>query len=215
MLPTRLRSLKTTPRSCWLRIALAAQQLQHGTLGEVIGRHPRQQLTWLGLLAAPLLLPVAIPGMATTVGAFCLLVALSVALARPFPLPAWLGRRHVPHALHGPLHRVLHRLAGVLGRISQPRLLALSGPRWRWLNGSMLALAGASMMTPMPLVSFDNVVPAAAIALLAWGLRVRDGGLLLAGYVATVLAWLYVGLLWWAGAEILLWLGQRLPASWL
>jgi hypothetical protein len=215
MLPTRLRSLKTTPRSSWLRIALAAQQLQHGTLGEVIGRHPRQQLTWLGLLAAPLLLPVAIPGMATTVGAFCLLVALSVALARPFPLPAWLGRRHVPHALHGPLHRVLHRLAGVLGRISQPRLLALSGPRWRWLNGGMLALAGASMMTPMPLVSFDNVVPAAAIALLAWGLRVRDGGLLLAGYVATVLAWLYVGLLWWAGAEILLWLGQRLPAGWL
>ncbi len=215
MLPTRPRSLKTTPRSSWLRIALAAQQLQHGTLGEVIGRHPRQQLTWLGLLAAPLLLPVAIPGMATTVGAFCLLVALSVALARPFPLPAWLGRRHVPHALHGPLHRVLHRLAGVLGRISQPRLLALSGPRWRWLNGGMLALAGASMMTPMPLVSFDNVVPAAAIALLAWGLRVRDGGLLLAGYVATVLAWLYVGLLWWAGAEILLWLSQRLPAGWL
>ena len=215
MLPTRLRSLKTTPRSSWLRIALAAQQLQHGTLGEVIGRHPRQQLTWLGLLAAPLLLPLAIPGMATTVGAFCLLVALSVALARPFPLPAWLGRRHVPHALHGPLHRVLHSLAGVLGRISQPRLLALSGPRWRWLNGGMLALAGASMMTPMPLVSFDNVVPAAAIALLAWGLRVRDGGLLLAGYVATVLAWLYVGLLWWAGAEILLWLGQRLPAGWL
>ena len=39
MLPTRLRSLKTTPRSSWLRIALAAQQLQHGTLGEVIGRH--------------------------------------------------------------------------------------------------------------------------------------------------------------------------------
>jgi hypothetical protein len=71
------------------------------------------------------------------------------------------------------------------------------------------------MMTPMPLVSFDNVVPAAAIALLAWGLRVRDGGLLLAGYVATVLAWLYVGLLWWAGAEILLWLAQRLPAGWL
>lgn len=215
MLPTRRRSLKTTPRSSWLRIALAAQQLQHGTLGEVIGRHPRQQLTWLGLLAAPLLLPVAIPGMATTVGAFCLLVALSVALARPFPLPAWLGRRHVPPALHGPLHRVLHRLAGVLGRISQPRLLALSGPRWRWLNGGMLALAGASMMTPMPLVSFDNVVPAAAIALLAWGLRVRDGGLLLAGYVATVLAWLYVGLLWWAGAEILLWLAQRLPGGWL
>ncbi len=213
MLPSR--PTRPTPRRSWLRIALAAQQLQHGSLGQLIGRHPRQQLTWLGLLAAPLLLPVAIPGMATTVGAFCLLVALSVALARPFPLPAWLGRRHVPHALHGPLHRVLHRLAGLLGRISQPRLLALSGPRWRWLNGGMLALAGASMMTPMPLVSFDNVVPAAAIALLAWGLRVRDGGLLLAGYAATVLAWLYVGLLWWAGAEILLWLAQRLPAGWL
>jgi len=215
MLSSRPRSLKNTPRSSWLRIALAAQQLQHGTLAEVIGRHPRQQLTWLGLLAAPLLLPVAIPGMATTVGAFCLLVALSLLLGKPLSLPGWLGRRHVPDALHGPLHKVLHRLASVLGRISQPRLLALSGPRWRLPNALMLALAGASMMTPMPLVSFDNVVPAAAIALLAWGLRVRDGGLLLAGYVTTVLAWLYVGLLWWAGAEIVLWLGQHLPAGWL
>lgn len=215
MLSSRPRSLKTTPRSSWLRIALAAQQLQHGTLADVIGRHPRQQLTWLGLLAAPLLLPVAIPGMATTVGAFCLLVALSLLLGKPLALPGWLGRRQVPDALHGPLHRVLHRLAGVLGRISQPRLLALSSPRWRLPNALMLALAGASMMTPMPLVSFDNVVPAVAIALLAWGLRVRDGGLLLAGYVTTVLAWLYVGLLWWAGAEILLWLSQRLPGGWL
>ena len=32
---------------------------------------------------------------------------------------------------------------------------------------------------------------------------------------STVLAWLYVGLLWWAGAEILLWLSQRLPGGWL
>jgi hypothetical protein len=215
MLPHHPSSPPSGRRTSWLRITLAAQQLQHAPLGEAIGRHPRQQLAWLGILAAPLLLPVAIPGMATTVGALSLLLALSTVLARPLPLPAWLARRHLPASVGQALHRVLHTIAQPLGRISQPRLLALSSPRWRWLNGSMLALAGTAMMTPIPLVSFDNIVPAAAIALLAWGLRVRDGGMLLAGYVTTVLAWAYVALLWWAGAEMLLWLGRQLPAGWL
>lgn len=206
---------RPTPRTAWMRVALAASQLSDSTMGEAIGRHPRQQLTWLGLLAAPLLLPVAIPGMATTVGAFCLLVALSTILARPIPLPPWLQRRRLPSSLGHALHKVLHRLSGALSRFSQPRLLALSGPRYRFLNGGMLALAGASMMTPMPIVSFDNIVPAAAVALLAWGMRVRDGGMLIAGYVTTVLAWLYVGMLWWAGAEILAWMYRLLPAGWL
>lgn len=210
-----IKNRSDSPRRSWLRIAAAANLLADTSLGEAIGRHPRQQLTWLALLALPLMLPVAIPGMATTVGAFCLLLALSTLLARPIPLPQWLARRPLPATLGKAVHKVLHRVSSSLSRFSQPRLLALSGPRYRYLNGVMLMLAGGSMMTPMPIVSFDNVVPAMAVVLLALGLRVRDGGLLLAGYLMTVLAWIYVGLLWWAGAEILRWAAQWLPAGWL
>jgi hypothetical protein len=201
---------RSNTSSLWNRIGVVAAVLPGSTLYDMMGRHPRQQLTWLGLLAAPLLLPVAIPGMATTVGAFCLLVAVSTFLARPLPLPQWLQRRKLPVSLGQALQRVVHRLAAVLARISKPRLLRLSRPSCRFINGAMLALAGASMMVPVPVVSFDNVVPAAAVVLLAWGMRIRDGAMLVLGYVTTLLAWIYVAALWWAGAEIIAWLYRLL-----
>lgn len=190
----------------WIRIGMAASTAPGSTMREIIGRHPRQQLTWLGLLASPLLLPVAIPGMATTVGAFCVLVAASLLLARPLPLPDWLSRRKLPESLGQAIQRVMHQLAVRLARISKPRFLRLSRPGYRYINGAMLALAGGSMMVPVPIVSFDNIVPAAAVMMLAWGMRVRDGAMLIMGYITTILAWIYVAALWWAGAEILSWL---------
>ena len=52
-------------------------------------------------------------------------------------------------------------------------------------------------MTPVPLVSFDNVLPAATVVLLGWGLRIRDGVLLATGYATTIIAAGSVVLLWW------------------
>jgi len=70
------------------------------------------------------------------------------------------------------------------------------------LNGAFLAIAGLALMTPVPLVSFDNVLPAAAVILLAWGLRSRDGLVLATGYATTLVAVGSVVLLWWGGAEL-------------
>ncbi|MCU0836374.1 MAG: exopolysaccharide biosynthesis protein [Chromatiaceae bacterium] len=55
-------------------------------------------------------------------------------------------------------------------------------------------------------VSFDNVLPAVAVVLLAWGLRLRDGALLAVGYAASLAAVASVVLLWWGGAEVVRWL---------
>jgi hypothetical protein len=63
----------------------------------------------------------------------------------------------------------------------------------------MLCAAGLSMMVPVPIISFDNVLPALAIVLISWGLRLRDGLMLLAGYLVTLAAVASVGLLWWGG----------------
>lgn len=189
----------------WMRVGIAASRLQGSTMSDVIGSQPRQQLTCLGLLASPLLIPITIPGMATTVGAFCLLVAVSTLLKRPIPLPQWMQERRLPSGFGRAVQNILSRITTILGRFSKPRLISLSRPEYRFLNGTMLALAGASMMAPVPMVSFDNVVPAAAVVLLAWGMRARDGGMLILGYITTILAWISVAILWWVGAEVLMW----------
>jgi len=63
----------------------------------------------------------------------------------------------------------------------------------------------------VPIISFDNVLPALAIVLISWGLRLRDGLMLLAGYLVTLAAAASVLLLWWGGAaavaELLSWAG--------
>jgi len=64
----------------------------------------------------------------------------------------------------------------------------------------MLSVAGLAMMIPVPIINFDNVIPALAIVLLSWGLRLRDGLMLLAGYLVTLVAVASVALLWWGGA---------------
>jgi hypothetical protein len=69
-----------------------------------------------------------------------------------------------------------------------------------------VALPGMALITPVPLVSFDNVLPAAAVVLLAWGLRLRDGALLATGYATTLVAVGSVVLLWWGGAGLVRWL---------
>jgi hypothetical protein len=173
-----------------------------GSLEDAFGRHTRQQLGWLGFATLPLLFPVALPGMATTIGAVCVLVALGVALNRPLRLPRWLGRRSLPPRAAEVLCRWSTRAFATIAAIVRPRWIAFSSRCVRIVNGSFLAIAGLALMTPVPLVSFDNVLPAAAVILLAWGLRGRDGLLLATGYVATLVAVGSVVLLWWGGAEL-------------
>lgn len=49
-------------RSAVERMAVAQLASMGGTLADTIGEGARQRLVWLGLLAMPLLFPVALPG---------------------------------------------------------------------------------------------------------------------------------------------------------
>lgn len=182
------------------RIAAAQLAAMGGTLADTIGDNNRQRLLWLGLLASPLLFPVALPGMATGVGALCVVVALGLLLSRPIPLPRWLGTLELNARVQTVLAGMVNRSLRVIARLGRPRLMMLSNRPARLFNGLMLAVAGLSMAVPVPLISFDNVLPALAIVLMAWGLRLRDGWMLLAGYLATATAVASVGLLWWGGS---------------
>jgi hypothetical protein len=177
-----------------------------GNLEDAFGRHTRQQLGWLGFATLPLLFPVALPGMATTIGALCVLLAVTVAVNRPLRLPGWLGRRNLPPRAANLLQRWSGGAFRTIAAIARPRWIAFTGRGARVVNAAFLAVAGLALITPVPLVSFDNVLPAVAVVLLAWGLRLRDGALLAAGYAASLAAVASVVLLWWGGAEVVRWL---------
>jgi hypothetical protein len=172
------------------------------TVADTVGHGARQRLVWLALLATPLLLPVALPGMASAVGVLCLLVAYGLSMGRSPDLPGWLGKRVLGDRVKSLLAKMVQRSVDIMSRMGRPRMLALSNQPTRLLNGLMLAIAGLSMAVPVPMISFDNVLPALAIVLLAWGLRLRDGLMLLAGYVATAVAVASVVALWWGGSVL-------------
>ena len=194
--------VKDKRRSKLERIAYQRMASMEGTLADAVGQSNRQRLVWLGLLAMPLLFPVALPGMASGVGAFSLLSAYGLFIGRPAPLPDWLAAREMNGRARTLLKSMISRAIKVMAVLGRPRMLPLSNTPFRILNGLVLAVAGLSMMMPVPIISFDNVLPALAIVLISWGLRLRDGLMLVAGYLVTVLAVTSVVFLWWGGAAI-------------
>jgi len=172
------------------------------TLADTIGTTDRQRLVWLSLLAMPLIFPVALPGMATAVGALCLIIGASLLVGRSVPLPDWIARRELSERVRSLLSRMVGRVIRVIAAVSRPRLLSLTLPPVRKLHGCMLMVAGLSMMVPVPMISFDNVLPALAIVSITWGIRLRDGLLLLVGHVTAWLAAASVLALWLGGAYL-------------
>lgn len=204
--------LKTLPYA-WRRVVLFADNMAQAKVADAIGRSPKQQLTWIGLAALPLLLPFGIPGIATSLGYLTFLLGLGYALGFGIPVPKSLGEKRLPPKAA----QVLKKLLGIFIRRvaphSRPRLFIMSHPRMRPLNGLVLAFAGLTMAAPVPFASFDNVLPAAAMVCITFGLRVRDGRLVLAGYVFTLLAALLVLLLWWGGYAVFVWVSKQPWAS--
>ena len=194
--------VKDKRRSKLERIAYQRMASMEGTLADAGGQSNRQRLVSLGLLTMPLLFPVALPGMASAVDAFSLLIAYGLFIGRPAPLPDWLAAREMNGRARTLLKSMISRAIKVMAVLGRPRMLPLSNTPFRILNGLMLAVAGLSMMMPVPIISFDNVLPALAIVLICWGLRLRDGLMLVAGYLVTVLAVTSVVFLWWGGAAI-------------
>ncbi len=151
-------------------------------------------LVFCGVLAAPFLLPLTVPGMSTVLGLPMLLIGFAVMLSR---VP-WLPERLLNRSLPAPTVRsVLGRVRGWAERFEhlvRPRLLGLTGGRVvNFINGGLVIVAVLLLMAPIPLVPFVNSLPAFAIILLCFGMAERDGVVILLGYLMTVLSAVYVG----------------------
>jgi hypothetical protein len=151
-------------------------------------------LVFCGVLAAPFLLPVTVPGMSTVLGLPMLLIGFAVMVSR---VP-WLPERLLNRSLPAPTVRaVLGRVRGWAERVEhlvRPRLLGLTGgPAVNVVNGVLVIAAVLLLMAPIPLVPFVNSLPALAIILLCFGMAERDGWVILLGYFMTVVSAAYVG----------------------
>jgi hypothetical protein len=165
------------------------------TLRELIGMLGEQGLlVFCGVLAAPFLLPVTIPGMSTVLGLPMLLIGFAVMASRVPWLPLRLLNYSLPAAT---VRTVLQKVRGWSERFEhlvRPRLLGLSGGRAiNALNGALVIIAVLLLMAPIPLVPFVNSVPALAVLLLCFGMAERDGVVIALGYLTTLVAAVYVG----------------------
>ena len=151
-------------------------------------------LVFCGVLAAPFLLPVTVPGMSTVLGLPMLLIGFAVMVSR---VP-WLPERLLNHSLPSTTVRgVLNKVRGWAERFEhlvRPRWLGLTGSRAvNALNGALVIIAVLLLMAPIPLVPFVNSVPALAVLLLCFGMAERDGLVIAIGYFMTLVAAVYVG----------------------
>lgn len=153
-------------------------------------------LVFCGVLAAPFLLPVTVPGMSTVLGLPMLLIGFAVMVSR---VP-WLPERLLNYSLSaGTVRGVLQKVQGWAERFEhlvRPRWLALTGSRAiNVLNGGLVIAAVLLLMAPIPLVPLVNSIPALAILLMCFGMAERDGLVIVLGYLLTLVAALYIGVL--------------------
>ena len=181
--------------SAALAAAAAAVRDPSVTLRELLGALGEQGLlVFCGVLAAPFLLPVTVPGMSTVLGLPMLLIGFAVMVSR---VP-WLPERLLNHSLPAPtVRKVLQKVRGWAERFEhlvRPRWLGLTGSRAiNVVNGVLVIVAVLLLMAPIPLVPFVNSIPALAILLLCFGMAERDGAVIALGYVTTLLSAAYVG----------------------
>lgn len=196
MTAVRIRNPETR-LSVALAATAAAVRGHTVTLRELLALVGEQGLlVFCAILASPFLLPVSLPMMSTALGLPMLLIGVAVMLNR---VP-WLPDRLLSHALpSATVQHVLARCTGWAERLEhlfRPRLPGLTeAPAVNVLNGALLVLAVLLLMAPLPLVPLANTLPGIAIILLCLGMAERDGALVLAGYVVTLLSAAYVGAL--------------------
>lgn len=181
--------------SAALASAQAAVREPSVTLRELVAMLGEQGLlVFCGVLAAPFLLPVTVPGMSTVLGLPMLLIGFAVMVSR---VP-WLPRRLLNYSLPAATVKlVLGKVRGWSERFEhlvRPRLLGLTGGRAiNVLNGMLVIFAVLLLMAPIPLIPFVNSIPALAVMLLCFGMAERDGAIIALGYLTTLVATLYVG----------------------
>lgn len=184
------------------------------TLREVMAMlHGRGYVLLVMLLALPFCTPIPLPGLSTPLGLIIALIGGRLA----FGAKPWLPRRlldtRLPPHVFAKVFAAARRIVLWFEKLLRPRMLwTTASPRLEQAHAVPIVICALMLLLPLP-VPFSNVVPAWGVMLVAGGLLERDGAFIIAGYVATMIALLFFGVIGFAGKEafdvILQWLRLR------
>lgn len=136
--------------------------------------------------ALPMALPIPAPGLSILFGIPLMLISAQLLFGRTsLWLPKMLAEREVPRKTLEAYVTKATPLLEKVERFLKPRYdAATRGPMLR-LMGAVSLILSAIITLPVP---FGNVVPGAAISLMALGLIQRDGAAIMAGLVTALVA---------------------------
>ena len=172
-----------------LALILREFEVENVTLREVIGLlHGRGYLLLVMLISLPFCTPIPLPGLSTPLGLIIAIIGVRLALgAKPW-LPARLLDLRLPPAIFTKVFAITQRIILWFERLLRPRLLWLTASGGlRQLHAIPIVICAALLLLPLP-IPFSNTIPAWGIMLIAGGLLERDGGFILAGHIAALLA---------------------------
>lgn len=157
-----------------------------------------------GLLLLLLALPNSIPlpsppGLSTIFGLPMAIFAAQLMLGQKEPwLPAFLRRKTLPR---DEVLKFLDRAQPYLNKVERrlkPRAGRFVGFTAERFAG--LIILGLALILSLPII-FGNFLPAFAVLLMALAILARDGAMMMAGWVVSVIAVAVVGLVVYAGIE--------------
>lgn len=185
------------PRTSELLTAIANSEGDDRILfGDLIAAMRNRAFGMLFLLfGIPNCLPMP-PGIPVICGIILALIAGQMVMGRD---QLWLPRRLAAKSFaRSDLQRIVARAnpwIEKLERWSSPRYAFLAGPTARRFIGAVVVILGFVLILPIPFLG--NMPPGIAICVFGLGLVERDGLVIVAGYVATVLGLLITAGMTW------------------
>ncbi|SEP59556.1 Uncharacterized conserved protein [Devosia sp. YR412] len=139
------------------------------------------------------------PGYGGTLAITIMTVTVATLLGRPLQLGGWIGKRRLPPKLLERMMGQMQWFAGLVAKVSRPRLAVLTGPRTQVPTAIFILLVSLPMIIPIP---FINAVPNTGIAVICVSRINHDGlGVLLGGVIALIGLGIAGGAIW--GASLL------------
>lgn len=187
-----------TPRTSELLAAvLAAQEGEKVAIGDLVNALRNRAFGILFLIfGIPNCIPMP-PGIPVICGIVLGLIGIQMVIGRQeLWLPERIARQTFSRSM---LETIVTRSRPYIERferLSRPRLEQFAGPLARRIVGATVVLLGFILLLPIPFLG--NLPPGFAVCIFGLGLVERDGGVILAGFFATVLGLLITAAMSWA-----------------
>lgn len=190
--------LKTESIAEKIELMISKLPAHEVTLVEILDIVGEDSLTLLTIfLSLIFLVPVSIPGVSTVFGTGILLIGITRLFSRKLWLPQFIANRKLSsEKLREGLNRALiwfHRLEKISCPHRIPHLT--TNKNFVLLNNLSFILGAILLMAPFGFIPFSNTLPALALIFLAVGMMQKDGGSILAGYLANLATIIYFGFL--------------------